>query len=280
MSEPSVNDPVLGAASAAPHHDTSGRPSDSAGQAWLGKRIPDSGFGGDDGAPDPRLEQALLDSAGAVTPTLVRAVADARWFVPVVAIPTQVTGEGAGRSDTRSEMAVVTLMTPDGSRGLPIFSGTAQLARWNPDARPVPVRAAQAASAAVAEQCHVLLVDLGGQHAVVLPPSVLWALASRREWVPAHLDGHVQAAIARVLADEPAVRRHALRAANEGGAPTGPSTAGAGTDTGTTLVLGLAPGLTATEVNALAHRVGERIAADGETRARIDALSFALETAP
>jgi hypothetical protein len=44
-------------------------------------------------------------------------------------------------------------------------------------------------------------------------------------------------------------------------------------------VLTLEPGLDAALVQAVATRIGERIATDGETRARIDALTFALETA-
>ena len=40
------------------------------------------------------------------------------------------------------------------------------------------------------------------------------------------------------------------------------------------LRLTLAPGLSQDEVRALATRVGERLAADGETRARIEALAF------
>jgi len=45
------------------------------------------------------------------------------------------------------------------------------------------------------------------------------------------------------------------------------------------VVLTLEPGLDADLVSAIATRIGERIATDGETRARIDALTFALEAA-
>jgi hypothetical protein len=44
-------------------------------------------------------------------------------------------------------------------------------------------------------------------------------------------------------------------------------------------VLTLRAGLAAEEVQALATRVGERIATDGESRARIDALAFAIRQA-
>ena len=45
------------------------------------------------------------------------------------------------------------------------------------------------------------------------------------------------------------------------------------------VVLTLRAGLAAEEVQALATRVGERIATDGESRARIDALAFAIRQA-
>ena len=37
-----------------------GGPADSAGQPWAGRSVPDTGYGDDDGRPDRRLEDALL----------------------------------------------------------------------------------------------------------------------------------------------------------------------------------------------------------------------------
>jgi hypothetical protein len=45
------------------------------------------------------------------------------------------------------------------------------------------------------------------------------------------------------------------------------------------VVLLLPPGLDQAVVSGVATRIGERIATDGETRARIDSLTFALEAA-
>ena len=42
------------------------------------------------------------------------------------------------------------------------------------------------------------------------------------------------------------------------------------------VVLSLRPGLDSADVEALATRVGEAIATDGEARARIDGLSFTI----
>ncbi|HET7398505.1 MAG TPA: SseB family protein [Intrasporangium sp.] len=253
------------------HVDASGRPADSAGQAWAGKRIPSSGFGQDTGAADPRLAAALRATAAAATPEseteLLRRVAAARWLVPVVAIPTETDTSGTSVVDTRSDMAAVTLTAPDGSRALPMFSSTDSLAEWDPSARPVPVRAATAAQAAITEQCQALLVDVASAEATVLRPSMVWALAQERTWLPAHLDGHVDAAVAAAVRDEADVTAYRL----EAGTP-----AGAGV---LRVVLTLTAGLPRDAVAGVATRIGERLATDGETRARVDALTFALEAA-
>jgi hypothetical protein len=250
-------------------HDAHGRPSDSAGQAWEGKRIPSHGFEGDTGeAPAGLLEaieRAAADPSPANETDLLERVAAARWLVPIVAVTTGIDTSGQHATDTSSDMAAVTLTAPDGSSALPVFTSMASIQAWDPDARPVPVRAAAAAQAAISEGCHVLVVDVASPSATVLRPSMLWALAQERAWRPAHDDDHVAAAVAAAVADEPAVTGHRL----EAGEP-----AGAGV---LRVVLGLRPGLDSTAVSEVATRIGERIATDGEARARIDALTFALE---
>lgn len=253
------------------HVDGQGRPADSAGQAWEGKSIPSHGFSGDDGSADEGLLAALRAAQSApdddAESLLMSSVARSRWLVPVVAVATEVDETGEHAVDTRSDMAAVTLTSPDGSRALPMFTSLESLTAWDATARPVPVRAAAAAQAAISEECHVLLVDVASPHATVLRPSMLWALAQERTWLPSHLDPHVASAVSAAVAAEPPVAHHRL----EAGEP-----AGAGV---LRVVLALNPGLEADDVSAIATRIGERIATDGETRARIDALTFALETA-
>src|SRR6476659_4283062 len=253
------------------HHDEQGRPADSAGQAWQGKSIPSHGFSGDTGAADDALLAAL--AAAHATPgddaevAVMEHTAGARWLVPVVAVAAEVDESGPHAVDTRSDMAAVTLTSPDGSRALPMFTSLESLAAWDPGARPVPVRAAAAAQAAISEECHVLLVDVASSHATVLRPSMLWALAQERAWQPSHRDAHVAAAVRAAVETEPQVVAHRL----EAGEPVGAGVL--------RVVLALEPGLDAEQVGAIATRIGERIATDGETRARIDALTFALEAA-
>ncbi len=253
------------------HVDDAGRPSDSAGQAWEGKTIPSTGFEGDTGGMDPAVAAALeanrQDPSPETETELVARVAASRWLVPVVAVAAEVDTSGQHAVDTRSDMAAVTLTAPNGSRGLPMFSSIATLQEWDPEARPVPVRAAAAAQSAVTEGCDVLLVDVASEHAAVLRPSMLWALAQERAWLPAHRDEHVLRAVAMAVQDEPDVLDHRVGA----GEPAGSGAL--------RVVLVLRQGLGKEDIAAIATRVGERIATDGEARARIDALAFSLESA-
>ena len=161
-------------------------------------------------------------------------------------------------------MAAVTLVAPDGQRALPVFTGTDALAAWDPAARPVPVTPARAGQAAVAEGCDVIVVDVAGPATRVLRPSMVWALAQQRPWEPPHTDPFVARSVAAALRDEDDVTAHEL----EEGNPRGEGVLG--------VVLDLRPGLTPEQVRGVATRVGERLATDGELRARIDGLAFRL----
>lgn len=221
--------------------------------------------------------------------------------------PTQ--GDGGLGSQVDSAMAVVTLTAPDGTRALPAFTSLERLRSWDPACRPVPVTAQRAARAAVQEGCQVIVLDPSGPQrpatggaigsatraatggatgsateaatgsateaatgsatgagAVteqatdhVLRGSMVLALATGREWVPAHRDPQVAAAVAAAVGEEPRVLGHDLT-----GSPGG----------GLGIVLTVAPGLGPTHLEALVARIGRRIAADGQVRARIDAVDF------
>jgi hypothetical protein len=234
---------------------------DSAGVPFGGRELTGTGFDGDTGEADAALVAAMADPVD--ERTLVAAVAAARLIVPVVAEPTEVDGSGDHAVEKRTDMAAVVLEAPDGTRALPAFTSAAALAEWDAAARPVPVAADRAAQAAVSERCDVIVLDVAGAVTTTLRPSMVWALAQRREWVPAHEDGHVRAAVAAAVRELPEVRSHALG----DGAP------GQGI---LRVELELAPGLTAEQVQRVATTVGERLATDGEVRARLDGLAFAV----
>lgn len=270
------------------HDPAAGR--DTGGSPWAGRQLTSTGFDGDTGTADPEL-LALLTAgrAGAVgtgeTGTgdpsqaaagqdveaafdtdarLVELVMAARLLVPVVAVAGETTEVNGLVSDASSDMAAVTLVGPQGEKALPAFTSLQTLADWDPSARPVPVTAQRAAQAAVQEGCHQIVLDVGAPSYGVLRGSMVWSLAMGRTWMAPHRDPQVQAGVETAVAPEPAVVRVALAG---------------GPDGALRIDLALRPGLTPEDLQQLAHRVGERIALDGEVRARIDALAFSVSAA-
>lgn len=154
------------------------------------RNIPDPGFAGDDGAADPALAQALRTYAddAHLAPALA-VLCTARLLVPVVALLVEPTtdDEGTGaddRDDKGSDMAAVLLTGRDGRRALLAFTGTDTLTTWDPLARPVPVTAAQAATAALDEDAEAVVVDVSGPVRLVVEGDDLSRLAAGERLMP------------------------------------------------------------------------------------------------
>ncbi|WP_109473595.1 SseB family protein [Ornithinimicrobium cavernae] len=254
-------------------HDTGGTP-------WAGRQLTSTGFDGDTGGADPELLALLTDRDAtggqthgrAVEPEdpelafeadvrLVGLVAAARLIVPVVAVAGETTEVNGLVSDATSDMAAVTLVAPGGHKALPAFTSLQTLAEWDATARPVPVTAQRAAQAAIQEGCQEIVLDVGAPSYGVLRGSMVWSLAMDRPWIPPHQDAQVRSGVEAAVTEE----GHVVRVALSGG-PGG----------ALRIDLALRPGLTAEDLQQLAQRVGERIALDGEVRARIDALAFSV----
>jgi hypothetical protein len=272
---------------------------DSAGTPWAGRYLSGTGYDDDQGGADPELAEALAEAhdrpSAEADARLAHAAAAARWLVPVVAVRGD--GDERGEShtsdtppsdsypsdsypsdsypsdsypsaqhpgDTRTDMAILTLVAPDGRRALPLFSSVDALAAWDPSARPVPVSAARAAQAALADGCQVAVVDLGSGHSIEIRRSMLWALAQDLEWTPPHFDALVAQAVSEAVANEPDVVTHQL----EEGEPLGCGVL--------RVVLGIRAGLSEERVEALATRIGEELSADEDFRARVEELTLSV----
>lgn len=183
------------------------------------KNIPDSGFANDDGTADPRLAEALARHAAEPGPEHAAAVLElltaARLLVPIVAVlGEEETDEHGHRHEKTSDMAVPTILAPDGRRGLPAFTSLEAMSRWSADARPAPVPAAKAVEAAWSERADVLLVDLAGPAYFELSGAAMRAVAEGRVPLPAHRDAEVAAELRGLLARHPQLlRAHLLPSA-------------------------------------------------------------------
>jgi hypothetical protein len=130
------------------------------------RTLPGPRFAGDDGAVSPQLREALArydaDPRTRYDETL-SVLQHQRLLVPVAAVlgETEQDDRGPTRGKT-SDMAAVLLRGRDGRTALLAFTGTESLHRWDPQGRPVPVTAPDAARAAVQDGADALVVDVAG----------------------------------------------------------------------------------------------------------------------
>ena len=234
---------------------------DSAGIPWAGRTLTSQPFGADDGNAHPALARAL--AAGDVE-QVAAALVPARVLVPVVAV----LGEGPapigrhGRPvDKSADMAVATLVAPDGRRALPVFSSSDALTAWDATARPVPAEGPRAALSAVQDGCTALVVDPGSSRAVVLPRPALWALAQGECWVRPERDPEVADAVG---------------AAVDGLEQVAGVRLGAGEGGGLTVVLAVRPGLDAAALSAVLDAVRAGLARQELLAERVDALALTV----
>ncbi|WP_462417709.1 HisA/HisF-related TIM barrel protein [Kytococcus sp. Marseille-QA3725] len=176
---------------------------DSAGTPWAGRDLRPGEFDDDDGRLDPALEapgEGMLDDA-----RLVAALDEARVFVAILA-------EEAAES---ADLAVAQVTTPEGWNALPVFTTADAVARWRPEARPVPVRGHTVAQAAVSDEAAALVLDLGSPTQRVVRPSMTSALARRITWCRPADDELVLQGL-RSLKQDPRVTGVAVRTGPEG----------------------------------------------------------------
>ena len=129
-----------------------------------GRSIASPQFPDDDGSADPVLRQAFATGALPVTSKMARDLAlellmGSRLLVAVVAVLDAVDENGA---DKDSHMSVVSMVNPNGEKGLLAFSGLDSMAMWDPQARPVPVSGPDAARAALESQASAIVIDVSG----------------------------------------------------------------------------------------------------------------------
>ena len=243
---------------------------DTAGVTWEGRDYTVSPFPGDDGSIPAPLADALAAHRAGQDPhrqQLVAALGSARVLVPIMAVATETGTTAHGLTgDNGADMAMVSITVADGTTVLPLFTSVTALSAWRGDARPVPVVAPQAAQAAVQEGCTSLLLDPatpdeeGGP--VLLPRSVLWALAQGRDWLPPHEDPELARALERI--------------GHEAAAEVQSLTARAGDSAEVDLHVQLRPGLTAEQVRAVVDAVTARLGTEEIVAERISSLRLVL----
>jgi hypothetical protein len=165
-------------------------------------------FRGDRGAADPRVTAALAayQAGQGSEQAALTALAAVRLLVPVVAV----LADGiATQGDKNSEMVLPTLIGRDGRPAVLAFTSLDALARWRPEARPVPAEADRVWRAAVADGCAVV-IDVAGPVPLAVEGTRLAALAAGRPVPPAHEDADVRAEVEAAVAAEPMIAGFSL----------------------------------------------------------------------
>jgi hypothetical protein len=190
-------------------HINKDRLADSAGVPWEGRSFEANPFSNDDGSANPELIEALDEfRANPADPRGVfSAFAASRLLIPLLADLGE-SGEGAhGQTvDKSADLSIVTVQTPDGQTGLPVFSSVESMGRWNKTARPVPSDAIRVALAAASEGNTRIVLDPGSETEFVFRRPAIKAMALQQEWVPSFLNQAVGQAFAEPLDEnEPSV---------------------------------------------------------------------------
>jgi hypothetical protein len=165
-------------------------------------------FRDDDGAADPRVTAALAAyhaGQGSERDALV-ALSAARLLVPVIAV---LADGSAVEGDKNSEMVLPTLIGQDGRPAMLAFTGLDPLARWRPNARPVPAEADRVWRAAATDGCAVV-IDVAGPVPLAVEGTRLAALAAGQPVPAAHEDGDVRAEVEAAIAAEPVIAGFSL----------------------------------------------------------------------
>jgi len=186
-------------------------------------------FRGDRGAADPRVTAALAayQAGQGSERAALGALAAARLLVPVIAEPSRKepshegqSGEGEsgkGQGDKDSEMVLPTLIGRDGRAAVLAFTGLDALARWRPDARPVPAEADRVWRAAVADG-YAVVIDVAGPVPLAVEGARLAALAGGQPVPPPHEDPDVRTEVQAAVAAEPAIAGFSLAPGHRGAA--------------------------------------------------------------
>ncbi|HKU34700.1 MAG TPA: SseB family protein [Paenarthrobacter sp.] len=266
-----------------------GGATDSAGQPWAGRSLSGEAakihkFEDDDGSADSgylAAVAALLAGAGSEA-GVVASLATARVFVPVVAtLAEEADGVDGLHADKQADMALVTLKAPDGRTAMPVFTSSAALERWHPEARPVAVYAARAALSAVSEGAQLLVLDPGSDFTFVVRRPAMWALARQQDWTPSYLDDQLEAALASTVSGFRAVRR--LETQPGGGVASltadGCQVPGGGAGPELRVVLFLEDGLDAAAVQALVAQLNDAWARMDSFAEGVDSIEVKLQRA-
>ena len=226
-------------------HNESSKFTDSAGVPWAGRSFDINPYSGDSGEADAELIKTIRDfqSGNCGPQQVIKAIGQSRLLIPLIANLGE-SGEGAHghQVDKSADLSIVTVLTPDNQRALPVFSSVAAMNKWNPEARPVPNDGRKVALAAASEGNTRLVLDPMGESEFVVRRPGIAAIAQDLDWITPADNPEVVEIINSVLADSGSVESFTL-------VPGDPTCRLVGQEL--VVVLYLVPGLTESDLKSL-----------------------------
>jgi len=177
---------------------------DSAGVPWAGRSFQENSYRDDNGEADPELEIALTGfrSGTHSLKDLLFIFSKSRLLIPLVANLGEEGFAASGlKSDKSAELAVITVLAPDGQIALPVFSSVSKMQNWNPKARPVPNNGRAVAFAAASEGTTRVVLDAGSESEIVFRRPQLSAIAQDLDWQPPETNSSVEILVNQFLQD-------------------------------------------------------------------------------
>lgn len=243
---------------------------DSAGVPWEGRRFEQNPHSTDDGSADPGLLSALIGfRAGTATQAdVVDALRSARVLIPLIAEKGDMGVAPNGLSvDKTQELSIVTVAAPDGRRVQPVFSSVQAMARWDAQARPIPVDAVRAALAASSDDTDLIVLDPTSETEFVVRRPAVWAIAQAQEWEPSFTSPDVFLALQESVGHELAVIDVSVAPGDPDARLRGPELI---------VILQLIDGLEREVLDAVLARLAQRWASDDRIAVLVDSLTVKL----
>lgn len=194
-------------------HINKDRFADSAGVPWAGRTFSENDFTNDDGSANPNLIDAIQkfrnDQASIVD--VVDQFRQSRLLVPLVAdLGESEVGAHGKLVEKSADLAIVTVLGPDGQNVLPVFSSVDALSRWNKLARPVPTSPIKVALAAASELTNRIVLDPGSETEFAIRRPAIAAIAQGLVWSPPQERPDVHQRFSASIEPEPDVFAFAL----------------------------------------------------------------------
>lgn len=107
-------------------------------------------------------------------------------------------GAIVAKKDKNVEMMQALFSSNDGKVAMPVFTSLDELAKWNKDARPIPLVAHDFAQQTIDQELDALILDIASDHRFIIQGYMLRCLAKNHEWNYPYQDKEVKETIENI----------------------------------------------------------------------------------